>query len=442
LEITVDKHTANQASIKIKLIEADYQPKVDAKLKDYAKKAVIRGFRPGKAPITMVKSMYGVSLLVEEINTILGESLNNHLKEQTFKVLGEPLPVEKVEESIDWKNQKDFEFEYKIGFVETIDVKLDSSIKGINYSIKVDQKLINETVDNLTSQYGESTNPEVSEAADFIYGDLKSTATDFSKTTSVDTTKLSKKLAGKFIGLSKDAVVEFDAKEVKKDEWTAAFGLSDEEADAAKDSYSFVVKNINRKAKAELNQEFFDKIFGPDQVKTKKEFEDKVKETLQGSYDRESKVYTEEELKKLIVEKTNLSLPDAFLKEWLIKANEGKVTEAEVEAEYPLYAKQLSWSLISNQVAKEHAIQAEHADVIEKTKEMIREQFASSGLGSQMESSMDLFVDNYLKGNEGQNYMNLMTSVQNEKVLALIQEKIKMTDKNLSIDEFKELLDK
>jgi len=442
LEITVDKHTANQASIKIKLIEADYQPKVDAKLKDYAKKAVIRGFRPGKAPITMVKSMYGVSLLVEEINTILGESLNNHLKEQTFKVLGEPLPVEKVEESIDWKNQKDFEFEYKIGFVETIDVKLDSSIKGINYSIKVDQKLIDETVDNLTSQYGESTNPEVSEATDFIYGDLKSTATDFSKTTSVDTTKLSKKLAGKFIGLSKDAVVEFDAKEVKKDEWTAGFGLSDEEADAAKDSYSFVVKNINRKAKAELNQEFFDKIFGPDQVKTKKEFEDKVKETLQGSYDRESKVYTEEELKKLIVDKTNLSLPDAFLKEWLIKANEGKVTEAEVEAEYPLYAKQLSWSLISNQVAKEHAIQAEHADVIEKTKEMIREQFASSGLGSQMESSMDLFVDNYLKGNEGQNYMNLMTSVQNEKVLALIQEKIKMTDKNLSIDEFKELLDK
>ena len=442
MEITVDKHTANQASIKIKLIEADYQPKVDAKLKDYAKKAIIRGFRPGKAPITMVKSMYGVSLLVEEINTILGESLNNHLKEQTFKVLGEPLPVEKVEESIDWKNQKDFEFEYKIGFVETIDVKLDSSIKGINYSIKVDQKLIDETVDNLTSQYGESTNPEVSEATDFIYGDLKSTATDFSKTTSVDTTKLSKKLAGKFIGLSKDAVVEFDAKEVKKDEWTAGFGLSDEEADAAKDSYSFVVKNINRKAKAELNQEFFDKIFGPDQVKTKKEFEDKVKETLQGSYDRESKVYTEEELKKLIVDKTNLSLPDAFLKEWLIKANEGKVTEAEVEAEYPLYAKQLSWSLISNQVAKEHAIQAEHADVIEKTKEMIREQFASSGLGSQMESSMDLFVDNYLKGNEGQNYMNLMTSVQNEKVLALIQEKIKMTDKNLSIDEFKELLDK
>ena len=440
MEITVDKHTANQASIKIKLIGADYQPKVDAKVKDYAKKAVIRGFRPGKAPVSMVKSIYGTSLLVEEINTILGESLNTFLKEQTFKILGEPLPVEKEDNAIDWKTQQEFEFEYKIGFIESVNVVLDGTIKGINYSIQVDKKLIDETIDNLTSQYGESTNPDVSEAGDFIYGDLTAVDATFSKTISVDSSKLSKKLASKFEGLSKDAAVTFDAKDVKKDEWTAGFGLSDQEAEAATASYSFAVKNINRKAKATLNQDFFDKIFGPGQVNSTEEFMAKVTETLQGSYDRESKVYTEEELKKLIVEKVNLSLPDAFLKEWLIRANEGKVTIAEVEEEYPLYAKQLSWSLVSNQVAKDHGIQAEHADVIEKTKEMIREQFGSSGLGSQMESSMDLFVDNYLKGNEGQNYMNLMTSVQNEKVLALIQEKIKMTDKKLGIDEFKELL--
>ena len=191
-----------------------------------------------------------------------------------------------------------------------------------------------------------------------------------------------------------------------------------------------------------MNQEFFDKIFGPDQVKTEEEFISKVKETLQGSYDRESKVFTEEELKKVLIEKAAVSLPDEFLKEWLLKANEGKVSEADVENEYPIYAKQLTWSLISNQIAKEHGVKAEHEDVIEKTKEMIREQFASSGLGSQLEASMDLFVDNYLKGNEGQNYMNMLTSVQNEKVLALVLEKIDLTEKSITIDEFKELLEK
>jgi trigger factor len=442
LEITLDKHSANQASIKITLNEADYQPKVDAKLKDYAKKAVIKGFRPGKAPISMVKGMYGVSILVDEINAILGESLNSYLKEQTFRILGEPLPVEKEDKSIDWKTQKDFDFEYKIGFVESVNVALDEKTKATKYSIKVDDKLINETIDNLKSQYGNSTNPEVSEGDDNIYGDLKSSEGDFAKTISLPLSKLSKKLSQKFIGLSKEAVVEFEAKEIKKDEWSEAFGLTDEEIEGAKGSFTFTVKNINRTETAELNQDFFDKIFGPEAVSSEEEFIAKVKETLQSSYDRESKVFTEEELKKVLVEKANLELPDAFLKEWLIRANEGKVTEADVENEYPIYAKQLTWSLITNQIAKDNSIQAEHADVIEKTKEMVREQFASSGLGSQLEASMDMFVDNYLKGNEGQNYMNMMTSVQNEKVLAFAQEKVDLTEKEISIDEFKELLEK
>jgi len=442
LEITLDKHSSNQASIKIKLIEADYQPKVDAKLKDYVKKAVIKGFRPGKAPISMVKNMYGVSLLVDEVNAILGEALNAYLKEQTFKILGDPLPVEKEDNSIDWKSQKEFEFEYRIGFVDGIDLKLDSKIEGTKYSIKVDEKLLNETLDNLKTQYGKSTNPEVSQADDNIYGDLKSVEGELSKTLSLPLAKVSKKLADKFIGISKEVVVEFDAKEVKKDEWTEAFGLEAAELDQAKGAFTFTVKNINRTETAEMDQEFFDKIFGPDVVKSEEEFLAKVKDTLQSSYDRESKVFTDEELKKVLTEKAKVDLPVDFLKEWLLRANQGKVTNEDVEKEFPIYANQLTWSLISNHLAKENGVQAEHEDVIEKTKEMIREQFASSGLGSQMEASMDMFVDNYLKGNEGQNYMNMLTSVQNDKVMDLVQEKIKLNEKQITIDEFKELLEK
>lgn len=441
MEITLDKHSANQASIKIKLNEADYQPKVDAKLKDFAKKSNIRGFRPGKAPISMVKNMYGTSVLVEEINGILSESLNNYLKEQTFRILGEPLPVEQSE-AIDWKTQKDFEFDYKIGFVENIDLALDSKIKATKYEIKVDDKLVKETIDNLLSQYGSSTNPEVSEEGDHIYGDLKTVEGDFEKAVSLDLTKITKKLAAKFIGVSKDAVVEFESKDVKKGQWEEAFGLSDEDAAQISGSLTLTVQNINRKETAELNQEFFDKIFGPDVVKSEEEFTAKVQETLQSNYDRESKVFTEEELKKVLTDAAKVELPETFLKEWLILANEGKVSAEDVEKEFPMYANQLTWSLISNKIATENEIKAEHEEVIEKTKQMVREQFAASGLGSQMEDSMDMFVDNYLKGEEGQNYMNMLTSIQNEKVLAFALDKISVKDKEISIDEFKELLEK
>ncbi|TFV93032.1 trigger factor [Algoriphagus kandeliae] len=442
MEITLDKHSANQASIKIKLTEADYQTKVDAKLKDYAKKVNIKGFRPGKAPLGMVKNIYGTSVLVDEINNILGESLNNYLKEQTFRVLGDPLPVEKVEEKIDWKNQKDFDFEYKIGFIENFELPLDKSIKANKYSIKVDDKLVDETVANLKSQYGNSTNPETAEAGDHVYGDLAAAEGEFSKTVSLDLSKITKKLADKFIGKGKDEVVEFAAKDVKKGQWEEAFGLNEEEAASISDNLTFTIKNINRTEEAKMDQEFFDKIFGPDQVKSEEEFLNKVRETLQSNYNREAKVFTEEELKKILVEKANLDLPEEFLKEWLLKANDGKVTEQDVENEFPIYARQLVWSLVSNEIARANEIKAEHQDVIEKTKEMIREQFASSGLGASLEDSMDLFVDNYLKGNEGQNYMNMLTSVQNDKVLDFAQEKISLKEKEISLDEYKELLEK
>lgn len=442
MEITLDKHSANQASIKITLIEADYQPKVDSKLKDYAKKAVIRGFRPGKAPVSMVKSMYGTSILVEEINNLLSESLNSYLKEQSFKILGDPLPVESKESSIDWKTQKEFEFEYKIGFVEPFQFELDKTVNGTKFSILVDDKLVNDTVENLRSQYGETSNPEVSEAGDYLFGDLASASSDLKRNLYIDTSKLSKKLAGKFIGISKDAVIEFEAKEVKKDEWSESFNLSEEELQNEKGPFTFTVTEVDRTTPAELNQEFFDKIFGPAQVMSEEEFKDKVRLTLQTSYDRESKTFTEEELKKLLTDKANISLPENFLKEWLLRINEGKVSESDVEKEFPIYARQLTWSLISNQIAQENGIKAEHEDVVEKTKEMIREQFASSGLGYQLESSMDIFVDNYLRGKDGQNYSKMVSSVLDEKVLTWVQEKINLTEKNVSIDEFKELLNK
>jgi trigger factor len=191
-----------------------------------------------------------------------------------------------------------------------------------------------------------------------------------------------------------------------------------------------------------MNQEFFDKIFGLGVVSSEEEFLAKVKETLQGNYDRESKVLSDEELKKALTEHAKIDLPEEFLKDWLLQANRGKVTQKDVDKEFPQYVKQLTWSLVSNYLATENKIKAEHEDVVGKTKQMVREQFASSGLGSQMEDSMDMFVDNYLKGEEGQNYMNMLTSIQNDKVLAFVQDTVKLNEKEISIDEFKELLEK
>ncbi|MFD2200361.1 trigger factor [Shivajiella indica] len=440
MEITLDKHSANQASVKIKLNEADYQPKVDAKLKDYARKATIKGFRPGKAPVSMVKRMYGTSVMVEEINNLLSTSLNDYLKSQTFRILGDPLPVIEDADKIDWNEQKEFEFQYKIGFVEDIKVNLDGSLKATSYSIKMDEKEVDNTIENLRSQYGKMTNPETSEENDFLYGDLKSEDASFEKTFSLPLSKVDKKSLKKFLGLKKGDTVTFEPSKTIKEDLASTIGITEEEAAELKGNFTFTVQNINRTELAELNQEFFDKLFGEGQVNSEEEMREKVRSIMSENYNKELKVFSDEKIKEKLIESAQIDLPESFLKEWLLKANEGKVTEDQVEKEYPIYAKQLAWTIISNAIAKENEIQAEHEDVIEKTKEMIREQFASSGLGAQLEASMDMFVDNYLKGNDGQNYMQMLTSVQNDKVLSFVKGKAAVKEEEISVDKFQDLL--
>ncbi|WP_291785144.1 trigger factor [Cecembia sp.] len=440
MEIILDKHSANQASVKIKLNEADYQPKVDAKLKDYAKKANIKGFRPGKAPVSMVKRMYGSSVLVDEINSILSASLNEYLKTQTFRILGDPLPVLEDADKIDWNEQKEFEFQYKIGFVEEVPVNLEDSMEATAYSIEMDDKEVDNTIDNLRSQYGKMTNPESSEENDFLYGDLKALDGSFEKTFSLPLSKVDGRALKKFLGLKKGDAVEIDPSKTIKEGLAGILDISEEEASQLTGKFEFTVQNINRTELADLNQEFFDKLFGEGQVDSEEALRSKVRDIMSENYNKELKVYSDEKIKEQLVANTKLDLPEDFLKEWLIKANDGKVTSDQVEKEYPVYANQLAWTIISNEIAKNNEIQAEHEDVIEKTKDMIREQFASSGLGAQLENSMDMFVDNYLKGNDGQNYMQMLTSVQNDKVLAFVKEKVQLKEEKISVDKFQELL--
>ncbi len=442
MEISLDKHAINEASIKIKLNEADYQPKVDAKIKEYARKANIKGFRPGKAPFALIKNMYGTSVLVEEINQMLSSSLNDYLKKQEFRVVGDPLPKQESAEDIDWKKQKEFEFEYKIGFVEGLSIPIDENLKVKKFQVEVSNEEVQEALGNIKKQYGKMTNPELSEGGDYLYGDLKAKNGSLEKSVSLPIEKMDGRTAKKFIGVEKEAEITFDpSKAFKVEDLADLLDISNEEAEAIEGDYTFTVKNINRTEEASLDQELFDKVLGEGQVSSEEDFLAKIKEIIGENYNKEAEVFTQEEIKKSLLEKADIQLPEEFLKEWLIRSNEEKVSEDEVKKEYPAYARHLSWALISNKIAEENEIKAEHDEVVEKTKQMIRENLASSGMMGQMEDNMDMFVNNYLQGKDGQNYMQMLTSVQNDKVLAFVLEKAAVEEETISPEEFKKLLE-
>ena len=433
MEIVLDKISNTEALIKISLKQGDYQPKVEEKIKEYSKKANIKGFRPGKVPKTLINKMYGKSILVDEVNHMLSHNVMDYIKDNNIQILGEPLPNMEKAADIDWDSQSEFDFEYSIGMADDFEVKLDKKVKIENYSIKVDNKVINETIDNLKKQFGTMTNPETSEEGDILYGEIVTEDEDENKKGELDLTKVEKKQVKNFVGKKSEDEIEFDVSKVLKEESDIEAFTGSKESTKIK----FLIKNVNRMVDAEMGQDLFDKTFGKDAVKTEEEFRTKIAEVVGKNYDQESENFLNYKIQDEFVEKTKIDLPDEFLKRFIQSSNKEKISREEIDRDYEHYAKDLKWSLIKNKISKDNEIKAEHEDVIEEAKTMIRQQFTASGFpADQMESSLDAFVDNYLKGEDGNNYVKLHEKVYNDRVVKFIKESITIKNKEVTPEEF------
>jgi len=442
LDIKLEKKNATEASIKIKLIQKDYQHKVEEKVKDYAKKANIKGFRPGKVPIGLIKKMYGSSILVEEVNHILSHSVNDYVKENNLNIIGQPLPNHENAEKIDWDTQTEFEFDFEIGLIDEFKYDLSKKQKVKKYTIEVDKKTVEETVTNLKKQFGKSINPEVSEDEDSLFGTFTQLEGEISNDTLVEISTVEKKAQKNFIGVKKDDVIEFEINKIFKDASiiVSLLNISEEEAKSLKGKFTFTVKNINRVEPSEINQELFDKVFGKDAVKSEDEFIEKIKDTVSGNYSRETDFYLENSIKDHFVDKTKIEVPSAFLKKWLLVTNEGKLTAEDVDKEFDATVKSLKWDLIKNKIAEDNELKVDNQEVVDKAKSMIMEQFGGAAMAEQMADKMDEFADNYLKGNNGDNYMQVFQQVHSEKITNYIKENITLNDKKVSVDEFQKIV--
>jgi trigger factor len=444
MDIVLEKKDTTNGTIKVNLKESDYQGKVAEKLKEYSKKANIKGFRPGKVPTSLIQKMYGKGILVDEINNLLSSSLNNYIKENKLPIIGDPLPDTDKAAKIDWETQKDFEFNYRIGLVAEFKCEVSEKVKLPKYQIQIDDKVVKETLENLRNQYGKMSNPETTEEGDFIYGELKEVNGDFTSNALVPSNKIKKSEQKKFAGKAKGDKIEFDIEKTFED--TAAIahvtGLSLDEAKTKKGIFELTVTNINRTELAALDQEFFDKIFGKDTVKTEEEFSLKLKDTITENYARESENLTAREIHDHYVNNTKIELPNEFLKKWLFISNEGKVTEEQIEKEYDQYVGELKWSLIKNKIADENNIKVENEEIMAKTKQMIAQQFGNIAITEELQESFDKIADNYLKQDNGKNYMKMFEQVFFDKVLDLIKSKISFQEKKINVEEFKEIASK
>ncbi|MCZ8356001.1 MAG: trigger factor [Cyclobacteriaceae bacterium] len=444
MEIALQKQAQSEGIISIKLSEADYAPQVEQKLKEYGRKANIKGFRPGKVPTGVVKKMFGKSVLADEINNILSQKVNEYVREQNLRILGEPLPNLEKSRNIDWETQKDFEFEYQVGIVADFSYELSSKVKVTSYPIEVDKKVLDETLEDLRKRFGKVDYPETSEAGDNLYGDLRAKESDFKREYAfIATDKVLKKEQKLFIGLKKDDEVAFDITKIFDDATLKSnlLGISEEEAKSIKGDFILKINTISRTTPAELNQEFFDKVFGKDAVKTEEEFLTKIKETISENYARETEHFLNHHIEDHFIKNTKIELPENFLKTWLKITSEGKVTDDVLAKEFDAYKRSVIWDLVRNKIAEDNKIAVEADEVRAKAKEMIVAQFGGAAIAEQLGDRLDAIADNYLQNENGKQFMNIYSQIRNEKILKLIREQITVSEKKVTLDEFKKIVE-
>lgn len=442
MNISLNKSDDLQGRLTVVVSAPDYQEKVDKKIKDYRAKANLKGFRPGMAPLPMIKKLYGTSVLVDEINHLLGHAVSDYIKENNLKLVGEPLPAVDETDSIDWEKDSEFTFHYDLGFHGDFKVELDKIKSITSYEIKAGKKEIDETIENLKKQFGEQTHPETAEDRDLIFGTF--TQGDWVEKSAIPMHSINDKSKKIFIGAKKGDTLKFAIDKIFVDAKSLALatGKKEEEVGDLTGEVTYEVDDITRSVPSEMNQAFFDKVLGAGKASDEKSFIEQVTEIIQDNYKREAEYLLRIDAEKALIDQVKIDLPDAFLRTWLIKINEGKYTPEQIDQDFDNVKKDIRWNLIKNEIASQFEVKVEYAEVVEKAKDMVRQQFGGYLPADQtgIEEMIEKIAMGYLQDkSKSDNFMNLYNQAFNDKVSAVIVEKVPSKSSKIDVDKFKEL---
>jgi trigger factor len=443
MNITQENIDELNAVLKVKVVAEDYLPKVEGALKNYQKKAAIPGFRPGKVPTGVIRKMYGKSVLVDEINKLLSDSLYKYINDNKIEILGNPLPKADDKTVIDWDNQKEFEFMYEMGLAPKFEVELSPKDKFAYQTVKIDDELVNKYVSDIAKRYGKVEQVEVAGEGDLLNGDLVELDANGGilpggvfKTSSVFMDRVKDEAKKAFTGLKVGDKTVVDAQQLSSTpaDLAAMLGIDKAQAESFNAKMQFTVKGISRLAESEINQELFDKIYGPGTVNSEEEFRDKIREELKGMFanDSERKFYND--VVDHLMNKVNFNLPGDFLKRWIVAVNEKPVTPEQVEAEFEGYAKGLKWQLIENRIIKDNNISVTNEEVMGHTKNLILAQFGRMQQMPMNDEDLANTAQRVLANEE--EAKKIYEQVYGQKVMTLFKTRFTLENKEVAYDEF------
>ncbi|WP_294613235.1 trigger factor [uncultured Bacteroides sp.] len=439
------------ALLTVKLEKADYQEKVEKSLKSLRQKAQIPGFRKGMVPMSLVKKMYGKSVIAEEVNKALSEAVYKYIQDNNVAILGEPLPNEDKQQDIDFDTMEEFEFLFDIALAPEFKAEVDAKDTVDYYLIDVTEDMVNNQVKAYTQRSGKYEQVDVYEDNDMLKGLLaeldengntKEGGIQVEGAVMMPAYMKNDEQKAIFANAKVNDVLVFNphtAWDGNAAELSSLLKIDKEVAAEMKSNFSYQVEEITRHVEGELTQELFDQVCGEGVVSTEEEFRAKIKEVIANQFVADTDYKFLIDARKMLMEKVGkLEFPDALLKRIMRMNNQDK-DEKFVDDNYDKSIEELTWHLIKEQLVKANDIKVEQEDVVNMAKEATRAQFAQYGMMNVPEELLENYSKEMLKKKES--VEGLVNRVVEAKLASALKSQVKLNNKTISAEEFNKMFE-
>lgn len=449
MKISFENPDKINGKLTIVVEEADYKDDVEKALKKYRNRANVPGFRPGKAPMSMIKREFEPSVKVDTINEKVSEAMSKYITDNKIQMLGQPLTSDS-QEKIDVAKDAPYTFVFDVAVAPEFKVSLTGRDKVDYYNITVDDELVGRQVDMFCRQMGKNEQASSYQPNDMLEGDLRELGADGSVLEGGLTIEKAhllpeyikvddqKKL---FDGAKAGDVITFNPRKAYEDNDAEMAALLKINIDDVKDhtgDFSYQITAINRFVPHAVDQELFDQVYGKDEVKDEKAFREKIaeglKEQLKGDEDYKFLLDVRAHCEKKV---GKLTFPDALLKKIMLLSNKDK-DEKYVDEHYDDSIKELTWHLIKEQLVKAQDIKIDDNDIKETAKEAARAQFMQYGMNNVPEEYVDQFADRMLK--QENNQQAILDRAVDRKLTEALKKVVKLNEKEISVDDFNKMM--
>ncbi|MCQ2298141.1 MAG: trigger factor [Bacteroidales bacterium] len=433
--------------IKVEVEENDYAERVAKQLKSYQQKAVVPGFRKGKAPMGMIQRLYKSAIMADEVQNAMSEALYNYIDSEKLNILGSPLSNVEKTGDLDFEKATSFTFYFDAALYPSVTLAWDKVDVKLA-QIKVAAKDVDSQIENIARQYGKFETPETIGENDFVYGKFVeldkngeakeggvSTFSSFELSNIKD-----EEIRAQIVGKKAEDKVVFNAgKAFNAENIENTLHLDAAAAKKFKADVELSISGCSRITPHEINDELFAQVFPGEEIKDAAAFKKKVTEQINKANDEQCEILFVNQVRKALIENFDATMPEAFLKRWILSRGEKDMTAEKLEAEWAeKYVPSLKWEIIDTELNKIQPIEPTQAELLDYIKDIL-----SKNMPKQADEDDKAYADRLDSqartiASDRNNVSQIMDKLYVQKTAALFREQVKPEVEKISAKEFAE----